>query len=85
MNQEQGKESEQGFKASCAGSKVASRMLHSPQCGARLWRGWKTSVVTRRKAWGNKKKTEPVVYPEPARNQGREGMDEKLVLVSTLH
>lgn len=30
MNQEQGKESEDGFKASYAGSKVASRMLRPP-------------------------------------------------------
>lgn len=26
------------------------------------------------------KKTEPVMHPEPARNQGREGVDKKLVL-----
>lgn len=57
----------------------------SPRCGAWLQRGWETSVVTRRKVWDTKKKkTELVVYPEPARSQGREGVDEKLVLAPTL-
>lgn len=56
-----------------------------PQCGAWLRRGWETTVVTRRKVWGSKKnKTEPVVYPEPVRSQGREEMDGKLVLAPTL-
>lgn len=83
MHQERGKESEEGFKASYAGSKVASRMLCPP--GTEHCFGGMGDLSGHKKGSGTKKKkTEPVVYPEPDGSQGREGMDEKLVLALTL-
>lgn len=76
MDQERGKVSEEGSAVSCAKWHPGCSPEHRAAS-----EGVGESSAHKKGNWGTRKrKTELVVYPEPARSQRRDGMDEKLVL-----